>query len=378
MQYVFLGDSPTLESGFSRVTQNIVPNLNLENKFFWGIGYDCELHKYDFPIYPANINSSWESVENAQRFKKFLLSLGSTITLWTIHDPFRFANYIDVIKEVRKEKLLKLICYVPVDCYFNKQSDVDFLREADGIVAYTQFGKENIKKQLQDETKPIYVIPHGSDSFFKKTKENKKFKWFPEHMENKILGVVNSNSKRKNLYRTIDIFSNLIKLDDSWRLYLHSDPNGYFNLKQIALEMGVLDKCIFADPFFQTGIIGDTDCPKEALVEIYNCFDLFLSTSHGEGWGLTATEAASCEVPIALGNHSSFSEIFDEKSAIFLEDSQSVLYMGKSVPDFDAKKSAEKIYREFPNSKSRVKKAKEIVKSFDWEEINKKWQILIE
>ena len=159
MQYVFLGDSPTLESGFSRVTQNIVPNLNLENKFFWGIGYDCELHKYDFPIYPANINSSWESVENAQRFKKFLLSLGSTITLWTIHDPFRLGNYIDVIKEVRKEKLLKLICYVPVDCYFNKDSDVDFLREADGIVAYTNFGKENIKKQLQDETKPIYVIP---------------------------------------------------------------------------------------------------------------------------------------------------------------------------------------------------------------------------
>jgi glycosyltransferase involved in cell wall biosynthesis len=142
--------------------------------------------------------------------------------------------------------------------------------------------------------------------------------------------------------------------------------------------MGVLDKCIFADPFFQTGIIGDTDCPKEALVEIYNCFDLFLSTSHGEGWGLTATEAAGCEVPIALGNHSSFSEIFDEKSAIFLEDSQSVLYMGKSVPDFDAKKSAEKIHKEFPNSKSRIKAAKEIVESFDWEEINKKWQILIE
>lgn len=376
MNYVFLGDSPTLETGFARVTKNIVPNLNLPNKYFWGIGYNCEFHDYDFPIYPANINSSWESGENVKRFRDFLLSFKSEITLWTIHDPFRLAKYLEVIKEVKEKRGLRLVSYIPVDSYLNTQEDLDFLNEVDTIVAYTEFGRECILKLL-NSNKEVYVMPHGSDPDFKKKDLTKKWYYFPNNIDNKIIGVVNSNDLRKNLFRSLDIFEHLHKLDSSWRMYIHSDPNGYFKLKQIALEKGILDKCIFADPFFNGERHGVNNCEKEELVEIYNCFDLFLSTSHGEGWGLTAIEAASCGVPIAVGKHTSFSEIFNEESAIFLENSQDVYYMGKSVPDFDSQKSAKKIHKEFENSSKKAIEAKRIVEKFDWSEINKKWEILI-
>lgn len=375
MNYVFLGDSPTLESGFARVVKNIIPNLNLPNKHLWGIGYKGEQHNYDFNIYPANIESSWESQLNIKRFENFLLSFNGPITLWTIHDPFRLANFLPAINAVRKKKKLRLVSYIPVDSYLNTLDDTLFLNEVDTIVSYTNFGKKCIENVIS-KNKEIKVIPHGNDEDFRKLKSKKDI-LFPDNIENKILGVVNSNSERKNLFRSFEIFYYLHDLDPNWRLYVHSDPNGYYNFKQIALEMKILDKCIFADPFFETGIIGETNCSKEQLIDIYNCLDLFLSTSHGEGWGLTVTEAASCEVPIAIGNHTSFGEIFDNDSAIFLQNSQPAYYMKKIVHDFDSLKSAQKILTEYPRSNFRTKNAKKIVEKFKWEEINKQWENII-
>ena len=49
--------------------------------------------------------------------------------------------------------------------------------------------------------------------------------------------------------------------------------------------------------------------PEEALVALYNAADVFVSTSWGEGFGLTLGEAAACEVPIVAQNVSSIPEV---------------------------------------------------------------------
>ena len=68
MNHFFLCDSPTLETGFARVSQNLLPRLDLPLKHVWALGYYGESHGFDANLYPANVNSSWESNENIERF----------------------------------------------------------------------------------------------------------------------------------------------------------------------------------------------------------------------------------------------------------------------------------------------------------------------
>jgi glycosyltransferase involved in cell wall biosynthesis len=48
------------------------------------------------------------------------------------------------------------------------------------------------------------------------------------------------------------------------------------------------------------------------LHKYYNAADLLLSTSLGEGWGLSTTEALACGTPVAIPNHTSCREIMDQ------------------------------------------------------------------
>ena len=376
MNYVFLGDSPTLETGFARVTKNIIPNLELPNKHVWGIGYRGLPHDYNFNIYPANINSSWVDQQNKERFEQFLMALEGPIVLWCIHDAFRLAHFKGVLERVKQQKELTIVAYMPVDSYLDEK-DGEFIPIVDIPVAYTEFGAENIRKFTEKEVK---VIPHGNDPDFTKIEGFDRSNYFPQLQQGlKLMGVVNSNSQRKNLFRSLEIFRELLIRDNSWRLYLHCDPNGFFNLKKIAEEMHIQPFIIYGDPYFESGIIGETGCIKEDLVNIYNCFDLFLSTSYGEGWGLTATEAASCGVPLALHKSTAHKEIFGDDSCIFLPSRSKAYYDDKIVGDLDPIESAEIIHREFQTRdlKNQTEKAKEIVDSFSWDKINKTWEDIL-
>lgn len=374
MTYIFLGDSPLLKTGFATITKNIVPQLDLPNKHFWAIGYNGEPHNFNFNLYPANINSAWETKENANKFKNFALSFEDDLTIWTIHDAFRLSKFAEDISELKEQRNVKLVSYIPVDSPLTLAHNKPFLDLVDVIVAYTEFGKKELQK-ITD--KKILIIPHGNDEDFQK-RETLKERFFPSLGDKKLIGVVNTNTERKNLLRSLEILEKILEQDENWMMYFHCDAEGFCDLKRAAYQMGILQNCIFADPFFQSNIIGAAGASKEDLISLYNCFDFYLSTSLGEGWGLTATEAASCEVPVILPKNSAFQDIFDEESCLFLPRGHTKMYLNNLIYDVDAEASANLILEKESGLIKRAKIAKRKVEKFKWTEINKKWQILIE
>jgi glycosyltransferase involved in cell wall biosynthesis len=57
----------------------------------------------------------------------------------------------------------------------------------------------------------------------------------------------------------------------------------------------------------------------QMLNKIYNASDVYLTTTLGEGWGLTYSEAASCKIPIVAPYTTSFVEMSNMgKSAYML------------------------------------------------------------
>ena len=65
-----------------------------------------------------------------------------------------------------------------------------------------------------------------------------------------------------------------------------------------------------ADVVFPAGLrLIDGGVPIEALNAVYNCADVFFTTTLGEGWGLTMTEAMSAGTPVIAPDNSSIPEI---------------------------------------------------------------------
>ena len=60
----------------------------------------------------------------------------------------------------------------------------------------------------------------------------------------------------------------------------------------------------------ERAIVINETVPKKDMVNIYNLIDLFLTTTSGEGWGMTNIESALCKIPIIMPRTTSIEEIF--------------------------------------------------------------------
>lgn len=379
--YVFFGDSPTLDTGFACVTRNIISRLPFQDQIhFWGLGYNNIPHDYTCKLYPGNIDSAWESDYNIERFYDFLNHFKTPITLWVLHDSFRLKVLAPVIDKIREKNTLKLITYTPVDSYTTPE-DTDLLSRADIPVAYNMFGAYELKKHT---TQPIHIIPHGIEHNYYNLDYNRheiRQSLFPQlNDDNFIITNVNSNSVRKDPFSTLAIFNELRKLDSKYKLYMHMNPNPKIGLdiKTRANELGLLQHTIFADPFFGDKF-SSYNCSKDMLAKIYSASDLVISTSHGEGWGLTITEAAACGTTVAIPKHTSYQELFSDDTCIFLPVKNCVFHENKYWPYVDVIKAAQTIHATTTEELNiRATKAQQQMLNYNWDNIVQSWVKLFE
>jgi glycosyltransferase involved in cell wall biosynthesis len=375
--YVFLGDYPGLDTGFANVNRNIITRMPFRSKVhFWGIGYDNTPHDYDFKLYSANINANWRSHDNINRFHHFLKSFYGPIILFVLQDSFRMADFNWVIDSVRETNILKIISYTPVDSYLTAL-DETYLRRVDYPVAYNMYGYEYIKLH----NKNVSIIPHGINfKVFNTDKKELKQKYkqlcFPQLPPDKFLITnVNTNSNRKDPISSLHILKELIAEDSRYYMYMHMRPSRSVDLRAVCDELEISDRVIFADPFFDNDILGKTLCSEDELSAIYTASDLVISTSRGEGWGLTAFEAAACGTPIAVPNHTSFKEAFSDQSAVMLPIDGVVFEDQKMWPAVDIKRSADKIHRGVVEDAlySMAINCTDLVSKFNWDAIADQW-----
>jgi len=137
---------------------------------------------------------------------------------------------------------------------------------------------------------PIVV---GGDKL--RTKEDCR-RWMGYDPDRKMLLRADRNATRKNYDLLLRAFVDIARADDSIDLILHCrpiDPEG-IDLWQEILRMpeDVRGRVKFTNAH-------DTfkGLPPEGLAALYNAADLYISTTGGEGFGLTLAESISCGTP---------------------------------------------------------------------------------
>jgi len=315
-------------TGFATVSKNIVKEI--KNNFgdevlldivainYFGEPFYDEYNNY---IISAPLNDG--NKDNFGRFF-FLKALKDSDYdgLFICQDLGIIVPIIEVMEHIKQEKKeknkknFKSIFYFPVDCTLVPQLTTK-LEFFDLLVTYTEYGRNEVVKLRPDLKTKVKVVPHGNNSkdFYPiDPEETKKFRdeYFGENSNKFIITNINRNQPRKDIPTTIFAFMEAKKI---WPyelpepfLYLHmhpKDPLGW-DLRGILIQTNLVeDKDYKLLPFKFEESMAET----EVLNQIYNASDAFLTTTLGEGWGLTFSEAAACKVPIVAPYTTSFMEM---------------------------------------------------------------------
>lgn len=400
MKHVLIWCDYIAKTGYGTVSKNLVKevrkhfgdNLKLE---IIAINYFGESFYEDKNTYVNAIIDTDKSDEHGRYLVLKKLRENSFDGIFILNDLGVVSPVLEVIDYINKEKRqhnlkqFKIIYYFPVDCEMIPELCKN-LEICNLLVTYTEYGKAIVEKHRPELKGKIKTIPHGNNSkdFYPLPEEEiKKFRseYFGHNASKFIITNVNRNQPRKDLPNTIFGF---MAAKEMWSntgqqpfLYLHchpQDPMGW-DLRVILKQTDLIeDKDYKLLPKELENNLADVD----TLNKIYNASDLFLTTTLGEGWGLSFSEAASCRIPIIAPNSTSFIEMSGYgKNAWMLKN----LYKFVNNDNFiryqtDQYEVGEKILQVFIEKTTddkeyriKIQRSFEWAKSLEWNLVCKKW-----
>jgi len=313
---LFIVADSAVSTGFAQVTHNLIHHL----KDRWEIDV-LATNYYGDPHEILKEARHWnpQAVQYGDfygigRIVELSQHIKPDIVLF-INDPWVLSEFSPLLSETYGKK----VGYTPVDAKNIKPMFGERLNAFDFIIPYTKFAQRELS--YAGVTVPMSDIPHGVDTqLFRPLykKEVRNVTGIPEDWY--IVQMVDRNSIRKRIDLGLYYFAEWVRTRDI-------PKNVYFYyhgaLKDEGYDLGQLGKYIDAEyireygktPHIHDRIIFTSHyihpregIPLDKLVYLYNLADVKLSTSMGEGWGLTTAESMACGIPNIIPRHSALQE----------------------------------------------------------------------
>lgn len=348
MKVLFVGDSPTIATGFSRCTREACDALISRGHevVVLGMAYYGDPHDYPYEIWPcyAPLDQA-KSYGGEARLASMIARVKPDVVV-ILQDPWNIPPYfecLDAVSEKCKEQNIEfnippVIGWLAVDSKNQKGEQLERLAH---IMVWTEFARQEFLIALEAEkeaitkyhdqlglaTDQVYqlqkaaalnrvyhgaidIVPLGVDTslFYPRDKRESRtvlgFDQLGIPQDAFIVGVVGRNQTRKRLELTLDYFAAWIErynVSDAY-LYLHVAPTGEAScdLKSLVRHFKLGGKVIVHTP--EVGA-GDDDA---RMPFVYSAMNVYMTQSQGEGWGLPALEAMACGVECVLPDHSAF------------------------------------------------------------------------
>ena len=211
---------------------------------------------------------------------------------------------------------LNWCAWAPIDSTPMTPANKDALKRARWIWAMSRHGEAEMHK-AGFGGKTMYV-PLATDTEVYKPVDRdearqKLGKAWNCDLTEKFLVVMNSANKgrpsRKGFYEALKAFAQFSRDFEDTILYIHTDILGLYGGEQIAdiIELVGCDptKLRFPEQYkYQYSLFSEN-----YLNYVYNAADVFLSTSHGEGFGIPIIEAQAAGCPVILTDCTAMTEL---------------------------------------------------------------------
>ena len=169
-------------------------------------------------------------------------------------------------------------------------------------------------KMTHDAGLDCWYIPHGIETDLYKPLDKKTCR---EHIgipqDKYAIGTVamnKGNPSRKCFSEMVEAFARFHSRHPDSVYLLQTDKGdgieGMVNLPELVRNMGLIEgqDVIFCNQY--QNVIG---YPLEYMVEFYNCLDVHLITTRGEGFGIPILESQACGVPVITGGWTACKEL---------------------------------------------------------------------
>ena len=334
MHILWMGDAGS-NTGFARVTDTICRGI-LAQRDDLRIDVLAVNFRGELPTTLENVKFPYKllvpTVYNTSDL--FGISRIKELILKTKYDAIIILNDVPVIREYmtyikslagQVPWIPPIVVYTPIDSYNMPSSWSEVTNSVDKVITYTEVGKKELIKCGTREDL-IKVAPHGnSDAFYKASPNNPAFvpdwegkpigAWSRDHikaaagMEGQFMVLwADRNSERKNLPGFLRAVAPLMHKHEDMVVWLHCykhDVGG--NVQDHVETAGLLETGrVYITPNLAPGL----EIPDWHLNAIYNHADLKVSSSLGEGWGLTNVEALQAGTPVITLNSPINEEVF--------------------------------------------------------------------
>ena len=349
IKLLFFGDSPAhCDTGFATVSKNILKRLHATGKYditCVGINYYGMPHDLPYKIYPAGINNQGDIYGRQVLLDMLRHDKSDYDVLFTLQDTFIMATIGESLKKLRdgsivtkqiinedgkveekkvfqRGKGFKWVYYYPIDSTPDKEWIEKSVAFADVAVPYTKYAEKESKKIVDRKYEIIY---HGFDKETFKViseEEKQKFrdKFFKDNrLKDRFLIVnVNRNQIRKGMLQTFLMFKIFNKIFPKSVLYTHCDlyDQAGYNLMDLAKKLGINDNWLYPNPeHYKQGRSFDVGF----MNGLYNIADVNISTTLGEGFGLSMVEAMAAKTINLFPRNTAIEEILENKRGIMVD-----------------------------------------------------------
>lgn len=322
---LWIGDA-ACPSGFARVTHEV---LNVLRETYdvtvLGINYRGDPHQYSrttenprgYDIYAAGAGGDalglgrivWlcdkvkPDVIVIQQDGWFIQSYLKQLWSKKPDGTLAFPEYVNI----------PVVAVVPVD---GRNFQGYWLEGVTHAVFWTDFARKEARRG--GFVGPSTIIPLGVDlkTYYPMDKHEARVeRGLPTELYDAfIVGNVNRNQPRKRWDLSIKYFANWVASKDvkDAYLYLHTAPTGDQGpeVTQLAKYYGVLSRVVLVQPPTHYGYT------EERMRQTYNCFDVQISTTQGEGFGLTTFEGMACGVPQVVPDWSALGELCNDAAVL--------------------------------------------------------------
>lgn len=208
----------------------------------------------------------------------------------------------------RMVKELNVAAWVPVDHEPAPPRVKQFFAASGAVpIAMSKFGQQQLA-----EFDPLYC-PHAIDTSVYRPIDKQEAREALSVPEGKfVIGMVAANKgnpSRKCFYEALVAFRDFHEKHPDSILYLHTEMTGRFegvNLFNLLAAIEMPDDAVFfAD---QNKVMFDP-LPPGMMAALYSSFDVLLSPSAGEGFGIPVLEAQACGVPAIVTDFSAQKEV---------------------------------------------------------------------
>jgi D-inositol-3-phosphate glycosyltransferase len=374
---LWIGDAGC-NTGFAKVTHSIGERLIQQHGHdvhVLAINYDGDYFEGSLKLYRPN-KIIPNDVYGQSRFVEMLNVVEPDIVI-ILNDPhiilkFLFLNTWDEDRILLRHR--PILAYMPVDGYhiptpwnLIAETTHPVVMSKHGLTAFP--GADLIYHGVDaDIFRPLSMGPKTTSSGIVVESKRDAKRAFGYDPEGFLVLRVDRNDLRKDF-------------SDSWKALVpvmkrHSNIQAHFHCTQrddgadlrylLTREPGVEDRF-----FFPGDINTFHGWSKEDLSILYNAADLFISTSMGEGFGLTLAEAAASCVPIIAQDCSSITEVVGPGGILIPPGREFAVYNGTDMYLPDVEKFTAAIERLYASRGARHDLGEmgreHVVKSFSWD-----------